>query len=221
MKNIILISLLLIASIASAQTPFTMVSSKKNQPARISANSLNNPWVGAKLAYNIAGDVSNSFLLSGRVMYVVDEGEKYAIPVLANVGFNNDSLDEDSGVSIGIYPWYTLSEKANSTILLHGGLNYHVADMTETGYLTEVRLMAGIEAALYPRSGGAPATISAGPEYIINTGGSLQNQLAIQLTGVVPIANGLGLLVESDIPILKSTMSTGLKIGVIINNFIQ
>lgn len=215
---------MLIATIATAQTPFSMVSSanQKNKPAKISANSLNNPWVGAKLAYNLAGDVSNSFILSGRVMYSIDEGDKYAIPLIANVGFNNaDSLDDDNGVSIGVYPWYIISQKNKSTILLHGGLNYHVADRMEAGYLTEVTMLAGIEAALYPKNGGAPATISAGPEYIINTGGAIDNQFAINITGVVPIANGLGLLVESDIPLIKSQLSTGLKIGVIVNNSIK
>ena len=215
---------MLIATIATAQTPFSMVSSanQKNQPAKISANSLNNPWVGAKLAYNLAADVSNSFILSGRVMYSIDEGDKYAIPLIANVGFNNaDSLDDDNGVSIGVYPWYIISQKNKSTILLHGGLNYHVADRMEAGYLTEVTMLAGIEAALYPKNGGAPATISAGPEYIINTGGAIDNQFAINITGVVPIANGLGLLVESDIPLIKSQLSTGLKIGVIVNNSIK
>jgi hypothetical protein len=224
MKNLILLSCLLIATIATAQTPFTMVASSntKNQPAKISANSLNNPWVGAKLAYNLAGDVSNSFLLSGRVMYSIDEGDKYAIPLIANVGFNNiDSLDADNGVSIGCYPWYILSQKNNTTVLVHGGVNYHVGAKAEYGYLTEVNLIAGIEAALYPKDGGAPATISAGPEYIINTGGYLQNQFAINITGVVPIANGLGLLVESDIPLIKSQVSTGVKIGVIVNNSIK
>lgn len=212
------------AIFAQAQTPFTMVSSAntKNQPAKLSASSLNNPWVGAKLAYNLAGDVSNSFILSGRVMYSIDEGDKYAIPLIANVGFNNgDSLDADNGVSIGVYPWYIISQKNKSTILLHGGLNYHVADRMEAGYLTEVTMLAGIEAALYPKNGGAPATISAGPEYIINTGGAIDNQFAINITGVVPIANGLGLLVESDIPLIKSQLSTGLKIGVIVNNSIK
>lgn len=215
---------MLIATIATAQTPFSMVSSanQKNQPAKLSASSLNNPWVGAKLAYNLAGDVSNSFILSGRVMYSIDEGDKYAIPLIANVGFNNgDSLDADNGVSIGVYPWYIISQKNKSTILLHGGLNYHVADRMEAGYLTEVTMLAGIEAALYPKNGGAPATISAGLEYIINTGGAIDNQFAINITGVVPIANGLGLLVESDIPLIKSQLSTGLKIGVIVNNSIK
>lgn len=224
MKNILILIFSVVALSATAQTPFTMMASHPDgeQPARISSSSFNNPWVGAKLAYNIAGDVSNSFLLSGRVMYVVDEGDRYALPMIANVGFNNaDSLDEDNGVSVGLYPWFILSQKNNATILLHGGLNYHVADKDDAGYLTEVRMHAGIEAALYPKKGGAPATISAGPEYIINTGGALGNQFAIQLTGVVPIATGLGLLVESDIPLIKSQMSTGIKIGVIVNNAIK
>jgi hypothetical protein len=222
MRNIILLSLIMIAAISYAQTPFSMVSSHPDGPARISANSLNNPWVGAKLAYNLAGDVSNSFLLSGRVMYSVDEGDNYAIPIVANVGFNNaDSLDKDNGVSIGVYPWYILSKNEKTTLLLHGGVNYHVMDKDDAGYISESRIMAGIEAAFYPKSGGAPVTLSAGPEYIINTGGSLGNAFAIQVTGVMPVATGLGLLVESDIPLDKSTISSGVKIGVIINNSIK
>jgi hypothetical protein len=225
MKNYILISLLLcISQIAISQTPFSMVSSHNTyeQPARISASSMNNPWVGAKLAYNIAGDVSNSFLLSGRVMYTVLSGEKYAIPVMANVGFNNlDSLDKDNGVNIGAYPWYSLINKGSATLLLHGGLNYHVIDKNDAGYIQEVRMLAGIEAAFYSKTGSPPTTLSIAPEYVINTGGNLSNTFALQFTGVLPIANGLGLLVESDVPLDKTTQGTGLKIGVIINNAIR
>jgi len=225
MKNLILLSFILVASIAEAQTPFSMVSSanKKNQPAKISANSLNNPWVGAKLAYNVVGDVSNSFLLSGRAMYIFDQGENYAIPVIANVGISNvDSLDEDSGVSIGIYPWYTILRKQRKVINLHGSFNYHIADITDAGSISDTRLFVGAEAAFYPKEpGGMPATISCGPEYIINTAGGTGNSFVIDISGVLPIANGLGLLIESDIPIIKSPISTGLKIGVIINNSIK
>lgn len=221
-KLILLSSLFLISLTISAQTPFSMIASHPQGPASLSATSMDNPWVGAKLLYNVAGDVSNSFLLSGRAMYVIDKGDTWAIPTIANVGISNiDSLDEDSGVSIGVYPWKTIMRQYMKVINVHGAINYHIAQLTDAGSMTDLRVMAGIEAAFYPKDGGMPATISAGPEYIINTGGSLPNTLGIQFTGVLPIATGLGLLVESDVPLTKSTPSAGLKIGVILNNVIK
>jgi hypothetical protein len=221
-KLILLIPLFLISLIISAQTPFSMIASHPQGPASLSATSMDNPWVGAKLLYNVAGDVSNSFLLSGRAMYVIDKGDTWAIPAIANVGISNiDSLDEDSGVSIGVYPWKTIMRQYMKVINVHGAVNYHIAQLTDAGSMTDLRIMAGIEAAFYPKDGGMPATISAGPEYIINTGGSLPNTFGIQITGVLPIATGLGLLVESDVPLTKSTPSAGVKIGVILNNVIK
>ena len=224
MKNIFLIAgILTLTTALQAQTPFTMMASHHYAgPAQLSSSSFDNPWVGAKLAYNVIGDVSNSFLLSGRAMYILDKGDTWAIPAIANVGISQiDSLDDDSGVAIGVYPWYTIRNTGQTTVNIHGALNYHVAQINDAGSLTDMRIMAGIEAAFYPKSGGMPATISAGPEYVINTGGGLSNTLAVQLTGVMPLATGLGVLIESDIPLTKSTPSTGVKIGVIINNAIK
>lgn len=221
-KLILLSSLFLISLTISAQTPFSMIASHPQGPASLSATSMDNPWVGAKLLYNVAGDVSNSFLLSGRAMYVIDKGDTWAIPAIANVGISNiDSLDEDSGVSIGVYPWKTIMRQYMKVINVHGAINYHIAQLADAGSMTDLRIMAGVEAAFYPKDGGMPATISAGPEYIINTGGSLPNTFGIQITGVLPIATGLGLLVESDVPLTKSTPSAGVKIGVILNNVIK
>lgn len=221
-KLSLLIPLFLISLTISAQTPFSMIASHPQGPALLSATSMDNPWVGAKLLYNVAGDVSNSFLLSGRAMYVIDKGDTWAIPAIANVGISNiDSLDEDSGVSIGVYPWKTIMRQYMKVINVHGAINYHIAQLTDAGSMTDLRIMAGIEAAFYPKDGGMPATISAGPEYIINTGGSLPNTFGIQFTGVLPIATGLGLLLESDLPLTKSTPSAGVKIGVILNNVIK
>ena len=220
MKYLILLSLICISQIANAQTPFTMISSKAESPAALSASSLNNPWVGAKLVYNVAGDVSNSFILSGSAMYVAAQGDKFAIPVLANVGLSPDSLDSDNGVRLGIYPWYMLSDKADIKILAHGGIDYHIGDKFDAGYLNEFGIIAGIEAAIYPNDGGLPTTISAGPEYTLSTGAVTGSSWALSTTAVVPIANGLGLLVEGYTPFAKGSKS-GLKIGVIVNNSIK
>lgn len=222
MKNILLISLLLITSIVSAQTPYTMISSHPEGPARLSTTSLDNPWVGAKLAYNLAGDVSNSFLLSGRAMYMFDKGDKYAIPIIANVGISQiDSLDDDSGVSIGVYPWYTFYRQYNKVFNIHGAVNYHIAELNAEGSISDVRIMAGIEAAFYPKDNGMPATLSIGPEYVINTSGGINNTASLNITGVLPIATGLGVLFESDISLSSKLPGTGLKVGVILNNSLK
>lgn len=204
-----------------AQSPFTMKASHDNgnETSALSVNSLNNPWVGAKLGYNVSGDVSQSFLLSARAMYEVAKGERFSIPFVGNVGLNNpDSLSDDSGVSFGIFPWYNLSGSGNLTLLLHGGLNYQITDKNDASAGDQFRILAGLEAVFYPGDGtGAPTTLSVAPEFITNTvlvGSSAWN---LNFTGVVPIANGLGLLLEGAVPLEKGARSSGLTIGVIVN----
>lgn len=221
MKNFILItSLLFITHLALAQSPFTILSSHDAKPAYLSASSQNNPWVGAKLVYNVAGDVSESFLLSARVLYVAASGDSWAFPIVGNVGLNNaDSLSADDGVSIGVFPYYRLAGNSTLQLLLHGGLNYHILNLDEIGSANELRMLAGLEAALYPKDGGSPATLSVAPEYVINS--TLGNQWGLNLTGVLPVANGLGLLLEGTVPFDNAGLSTGLKIGVIVNGDID
>jgi len=219
MKNLILLSILFISSIAFAQTPFSILSSHENKPAALSAISLNNPWVGAKLAYNITGDASNSFLLSARALYIVASGDRWALPIIGNVGLDKtDSLSADNGVSLGLFPYYSLTTTGKVQVLVHGGLNYHVYDRPENGFYNQVRMLAGLECALYGDSGGSPITLSVAPEYIINTGPFRASTFGINFTGVLPIANGLGLLIEGIAPLSKDYASTGLKIGVIVNS---
>lgn len=220
MKNILILLLSFVSLLSYGQTPFTMISSKAESPAALSANSLNNPWVGAKLVYNVTGDVSNSFILSGSAMYIAAQGDKYAIPVLANVGLSPDSLDPDNGVRLGIYPWYMLSDKKDISILCHGGIDYHIGDKSETGYLTEFGILAGIEAAIYPKDRSMPTTISVGPEYTLSTGAVTGSSWSLNTTAVVPFANGMGILIEGYTPFTKGGQS-GLKIGVIVNNSIK
>src|SRR5688572_27611918 len=141
MKNILLIIFAIITISASAQTPFTILSSHDDPPAQLSASSQNNPWIGAKLVYNVAGDVSQSFILSGRVLYVAASGPKYAFPIVGNVSFNNaDSLAVDNGVSIGVFPYYILQGNGALKLLLHGGLNYHVLTRGDVSN-NELRIM--------------------------------------------------------------------------------
>lgn len=208
-----------------AQTPFQMISSHDNgnETSGLSVSSMHNPWVGAKLGYNVSGDVSQSFLLSARAMYVIASGDRFAFPVVGNVGLNNpDSLGADSGVSFGLFPWYNLSGSGNLAILLHGGLNYQILDKSDANAGNQFRILAGLEAVFYPGDGtGAPVTLSVAPEFITNTGLVDNSTFNLNFTGVLPIANGLGLLLEGAVPMEKGTRSTGLSIGVIVNSPIR
>ncbi len=226
MKNLIFtLTLCLVCFMATAQTPFTMKASHVAyvETSAFSANSLNNPWVGAKLAYNVSGDVSQSFLLNARAMLELASGDRYAVPFLANVGLNNaDSLNKDNGVSLGIFPWYKLSENGDLTLLLHGGLNYHILNRATVDAPNEFRILAGLEAALWGKNGGSPTTLSVAPEYVINTEdwtpGTATSGFYLNITGVVPIANGLGLLLEGTVPLNNTLRQNGLTIGVIVNS---
>ncbi len=127
---------------------------------------------------------------------------------------------DDSGVTLGLYPWYILSENEKSTILAHGGIDYRVGDKNDAGYLTEFGINAGIELALYGDDYGMPFTISSGPEYVLSSGITNTPYFGLNLSGVVPIANGLGVLIEGDAS-LTDGVKSGLKIGVIVNNSIK
>jgi uncharacterized membrane protein len=223
MKKItfILMSMMFVSALF-AQTPYTILSSKAHSPASLSAASQNNPWVGAKLAYNVSGDVSESFLLSARLLYVAVAGDNYAFPIVGNVGFNNaDSVSADDGISLGIFPYYSLTSTGRLHLILHGGLNYHIPDRANI-QSNEFRVMAGLEAAIFPEDQiSSPITLSVAPEYVINTGLASGNYWGLNLTGVIPIANGLGALLEGSIPLDNGAVNTGLKIGVIVNNSID
>lgn len=221
MKNVIFtLFLSLVTLAATAQTTFARKASHTAyvETSEFSANSLNNPWLNAGLAYNVAGDVSQSFLLNAGAFLTLAEGNRYEVPFVANVGLNNaDSLNADNGVSLGLFPWYKLSENGDLILLLHGGLNYHILNKAQVNSFNEFRIMGGLEAALYGKDGGSPTTLSVAPEYVISTGPVADNWLNLNITGVVPIANGLGLLLEGAIPLDSKVRQNTLSIGVIVN----
>lgn len=209
-----------IAFAINAQTPFMILSSQK-KPANAAERvaSLANPYVGAKLAYNISGDVSESFLLSAKAMYVAASGAGWAVPIVANVGLGQPDTVNENGVSIGMFPYYSVTNETQLQLLLHGGVNYKIADNQNA--LNQFRFLAGVEVALYPKDRSMPITFSIAPEYIKNVGVIDNSWWQLSMTGVVPIANGLGLLLEGAVPFNNSDFDTGLKIGVIVNSEID
>lgn len=223
MKNLILLILVLTSFIGVAQvTPIKMIMLQKETGVSSSrAASFANPYVGAKLAYNVQGDVSNSIVLSGQAMFIPVSGDRYALPVLTNISLNNpDSLSNDAGLSLGLHPFYRLTTDESLRLFLHGGLIYNIVDKKDIAAQSRFRALAGIEAALYPKDEGSPITIGIAPEIIWDIQDVTTKHSGLGITGVLPIANSLGLLIEGFIPFTNG-MNTGLQVGVIIANEVK
>lgn len=221
MKNLFTLLISLLAFNLFAQLPTDMILSQDREASGIVAgrsSSLAIPYVGAKLGYNIQGNASESILLSGRAMYIPVSGERYAIPFMTNINLNApDSLSNDAGWSFGVHPFYRLSTDNQLRVFLHGGLIYNILDKKDVDAQSRFRALAGVQLAFYGEQARYPITLSIAPEVIWNTTDVTTRSSGLGLSGVVPIANGLGLLVEGLIPFQDGT-KTGLSIGIIVNN---
>lgn len=217
--------MLTVAFTINAQSAYDVINSHGDQTESVSTKSasLANPWVGAKLAYNLNEDLplDESFLLSAKVLYVPVAGPRFAIPVVGSVGLNStDILNPDAGFNVGLFPWYKLSSSGNFTLIAHGGLNYKV--ITEgvpegVDAPQQIKVLGGLEAVFSPSGDGAATTLSVTPAYFFNTAGVDESTAALEITGVLPIANGLGLLIESTTP-FNNDFKGGFRFGVIVSN---
>lgn len=207
MKKIFtLISFILFAISVNAQTPFAITSShkKKDVVELRSAASTQNPWLNAGLRYNLRGDVSQSFLLNAQALYEPIRGDNFGFPFMSNVGLNNpDSTSKYEGVSLGAFPYYYLLSDSYFRVVAHSGFSYRFVEKADAS-INEFRFLVGLEAALYPKDGTSPMTFSVAPEVAINNG--LSNW-GLGITGVIPIANGLGALIEGTVPFDSSVQS--------------
>jgi hypothetical protein len=217
-----------------AQSPYSITNSHKQdktstQDVGTQQSSLRNAWVGSKLAYNVdeSKPLNESFLLSAKVLYTPVAGDRFAIPVVGNVGLGSqaegDILNPDAGVNLGIYPWYLLSDPTNTdsrlTLVLHGGLGYKVltAELPEGAEAPQqLKLIGGLEIA-FASDEGLPTTLSVTPVYLFNTNAGVDNFGALEITGILPIANGLGLLAEGSFP-FDQGISGQFRLGVIVNS---
>lgn len=225
MKNFLLLfSFLFLTMMSSGQTAFTVANSYDNPegPSNLSVASLRNPWLGAKLVYNIRDDVSDFFRFTGRVQYAPIQGANFAIPFVTNVDLTQDSLVADEGVEIGVFPWVSLGNSSQFALILHGGLNYTITTGPTDGDLFTA--LAGLELAIWGKDQTqSPITISAAPVLVFQTqDAATDNTFGLELTGVIPIANGLGLLLEGTIPFDEVNYFTkGLKAGIITNLLVR
>lgn len=181
--------------------------------------SAKNPWlVGAKLSFTVQdldGSLANNFIFSGKAATILAEGEKFAFPLYSSVDLGSgDIFSSESGFNVGIYPYYLLSDNANYEIVLHGGSGYKIIPALEDGLDAEsqFKVTMGIEAAFYKDENSLPTTVSIAPAYLWN---SIFEDIAIlEITGVVPISQGIGALIEYQQP-FKDGIDGIFRIGVI------
>jgi hypothetical protein len=206
----------------TAQSPFGIVSSQEQDEASAEQVSIANPWFGAKLSYNLNDDrpLDDNFLFSAKVLYTPVSGDRFAVPIVGTVGLGNDDIfNSDAGLSIGIYPYYFLKTSEQFKLIAHGGVGYKVIEEgVEAGAEApqQVRLVGGLEAAFYPKGGGLPTTLSVTPAYLYHTSEATPNVGTLEIDGIIPVANGLGLLLSGWIP-FKKEIDGSFKLGVIIN----
>lgn len=168
--------------------------------------SLANPYIGvAKLAYNLDPDrpLDNNLIFSVGAQITPIKGDRYAIPILGVGSLGSDDiLNPNSGLNIGIFPYYIASKSETLRVVLHGGLNYKtIVEGVEAGVdpLQQFKFLGGVEF-IYAKSKEAlPITLSVTPSYLYHTD-IVENSGALELTAVVPIAQGLGLLAEGFAP---------------------
>lgn len=222
MKYLFSILLTMFSFALTAQTPFSIQNSQEKDEFSVEQVSLANPWFGAKLSYNLDNDkpLDDNFLFSTKVMYTPVSGDRFAVPIVGGAGLGNSNiLDPESGVNFGIYPYYLVYSTDKFKVIGHGGLGYKVVvDGVGVGEDApqQIRLVGGLEAAFYAKEGSLPTTLSITPVYLYNTLEVMENTAMLEATVIMPIANGLGLLVDAQLPFNK-LYDGAVRFGVIVN----
>lgn len=216
----ILIALMSIMSLTLySQTPaqFRAVRTQSNvDPFGPSAA---NPWqVGAKLTFavrDLDGNLENNFIFAGKATGSILDGDKFSIPIYGSIGLGSgDLFSNESGVNGGIYPYYILSSGEKSRFILHGGFGGKVIPGTDsTEAITQLKFTAGIEVHLMKDPTSLPTTISIAPAMLIHNS-LVENTAALELTAIIPVAQGLGVLAEYTQP-FKKEFDSVFRLGVI------
>lgn len=216
MKYLIIILLTLFTLNLIAQTPYYQT---KIKGAEFSAQqvSLKNPWVGAKLSMplqDVDGNLGKNTLFSARILYWLDSlggSGRYGIPVASVVGLNSsDPLNPESGVNLGVYPYYLLKE-GGTDVILHGGAGYKLLP-TDTTSLNQFKFLAGLEFIL---GESLPASLGASVGYL--SGKDSFSTAYGELTGILPLGGGTGLFAEYQ-HFFKKDISGALRVGLIVSD---
>lgn len=172
------------------------------------------------------GDFSDNLLVSGRLLYNIDiNTTKFKLPVMGDISAlrdaastgNIDSLTAKAqdlllstqGINVGLYPFYEAYKNTYFSFTIHGSLTYKLNAFKvddETINLDQGRFSAGMETSIGKRNDDKyPLTISVTPvltffsknRYKMIFGEEKSSLLSLEITGIVPIGSGFGLLIES------------------------
>lgn len=227
MKQVVIILISLFVSLTlCGQTPFTIENSKESEWVEDDANvnqiSLANPWFGAKLSYNLSEKefTDEDFVFSAKVLYNPIKGEKFAFPIVGSAGLmKGDLLNPESGVNLGVYPYFIVRQETSRTFLLHGGFGYKVMPTSESNPIRteQTRFLFGVEGAFWGADGaGLPTTLSITPGWVWNSNTPEPNTGFLEASMIFPLSQGLGILINGMFPFNDHYDGT-VKIGVIIN----
>lgn len=217
-KNLLIISSFILAPLLlNGQSSFAVERSQKVDSIGTSSVAANTLWFGSKLAHNFRGDVSGSFLFDVRSQYILFEGDNFSVPIMGNLGVGQaDTLSSDKGGSFGVYPWVSVYKEGDIEVVLHGGFNYQILDLEDPNSVERVKFLAGAQVAVFSQSTGLTTIFSATPAFIKDLGPSHNSLWGLELSGIIPVADNYGLLLESLIP-LDDNLATGVGIGLIFN----
>lgn len=224
MKRFIFLFLMLFGtSIMFAQTSFYTTHSYPSL-TEVSQVSLRNPWIGARLSYNMDPNkpLNDNFLFSARVLYSIAAGEKYAVPVVVGAGMDGtDIFDPNSGINFGVYPYYLIKSTDNIDVVIHGGFGYKVLLSAPTTDVVpqQLRFLLGAEVVYY-NTNGLPTTISISPAKMLNIDAGTWGMTAVEIDAIVPIGSGLGAMFSTQIDVSGDT-PTAFKIGVIVSGQLE
>jgi len=219
MKHLLIALLSIISLTVFGQSPTQIRAIRPLNNAEPFGPSAANPWqVGAKLSFavrDLDGSLENNFIFAGKATGMLLESDRFAIPIYGSIGLgSNDLFSNESGVNGGIYPYYIASSGEKSRIIVHGGAGYKVIPGSDSLDLqTQFKLSAGVEVHLFKDATSLPTTISVAPAMLIHDADT-ENTAALELTAIVPISKGLGVLAEYLQP-FKKDFDGVLRIGVI------
>lgn len=233
MKKLILFMMLLTLSVglATGQTPWSITHSRNDEPVRAvktqegvtvqqAGVSLKNLWIGSSVLWNLDEEASiEAPGVNGTLMYTAYSNERFGLPIYGNIALGQDGpiWNPDEGVTLGLYPWYELGQSNGFTLIAHGGVGYRRytdKDGLEDVDVTEIKIFGGLEVALSP-GGGLPLTVSVAPVYRMNQG-MRPDGTTLEVTGILPMGNGLGLMAEGDFPFDGDTGSL-FRMGILVN----
>lgn len=187
------------------------------------AVSLRNLWIGSSVLWNVDENAPiESPGIKGTLLYTAYENEKLSIPIVGNISLNDSGGVDvpDEGISLGVYPNYAVQTNSSFALVVHGGVGYrrYSDEQAELSDLTELKILGGIEMALFMGSG-LPVTLNVGPVHRFRQG-DLPNSTSLDITGILPLGNGLGFLVDGSFPFGENDVDAGnslLRMGIIVN----